>query len=148
MTIFAFFLFNSIGSKQFLSFTNFISVCQSTVDSLYSGCLLQILSSLFKVFLSFTLTFYTCRTILLNQYCGWFDDHHHEESWWWWVPATFFQSLSWESLDFFLKDLIIFKDTLRFSKDVSNIFKGIPKLSSYHLQYFQLENSKDISDLK
>ena len=34
-----------------------------------------------------------------------------------WVPATVFQSLSWESLDFFLKDLIIFKDTLRFSKD-------------------------------
>ena len=49
---------------------------------------------------------------------------------------------------FFLKDLIIFKDTLRFSKHVSNICKGIPKLSSYHLQYFQLENSKDMSDLK
>ena len=52
MTIFAFFFinFNSIGSKQFLSFTDFISICQSTVDFLYNGCLLQILSSLFKVF--------------------------------------------------------------------------------------------------
>ena len=43
MTIFAFFYVTEVsrGSKQFWSFRNFISICQATVDSLYSGCFLK-----------------------------------------------------------------------------------------------------------
>ena len=45
MTIFAFFYVTEVsrGSKQFLSFPNFISICQAIVDldSLYSGCFLK-----------------------------------------------------------------------------------------------------------